>query len=192
MPPGYHMSSPNNANLAAARRRIKGSPTTDHHASHIPGIPPISPLTASPTWAGHTWSAWQPIPAAIADLPSTASAPTSRKPSTPPIPTLNTSPPLPLSTPPMSSTPPRSLTTASNSKPTTSAPTSSQQHTSPANSSANPHAPFWRHSATTHRCQNSTNSNCGRNAHLRSLRDLCLENACKYLTLPVDCGSFSS
>lgn len=70
MPPGYHMSSGNNARLVAAGKRFRGGPSQETTNAQLAGQPPIGPLDADTTgarWCGHVWSAWLPLlPEAIA------------------------------------------------------------------------------------------------------------------------------
>lgn len=64
MPRGLAMSSANNRRLVAAGRRFRGGPCSDATAAHAPGVPPLGSLddaVTSATWAGHAWSAWQPM-----------------------------------------------------------------------------------------------------------------------------------
>jgi hypothetical protein len=64
MPAGYCASSSYNRRLLAAGRVIRGSLSTETDASHVPGIPPMSPLTGDPHagyWGGHVWSPWVPL-----------------------------------------------------------------------------------------------------------------------------------
>lgn len=71
MPPGYRMSSGNNARLVAAGLRFRGGPTPAEEPCHLPGIAPIGPLTGDPqgeTWGGHLWSAWLALSAAFQHL----------------------------------------------------------------------------------------------------------------------------
>jgi hypothetical protein len=75
MPTGYTMSSGNNARLARAGKRFRGGSSAGDGQSHLPGIPPLGPLTTAPTrldWCGHSWSDWIPINAAVTELPRTA------------------------------------------------------------------------------------------------------------------------
>ena len=75
MPSGYRMSSSNNRRLVAAGGRIRGGPTDEPDASHLPSIPPTGPLTGDPRgagWGGHAWSAWMPAVEAVRVIPSEA------------------------------------------------------------------------------------------------------------------------
>src|SRR5262245_47330555 len=75
MPAGYRMSSSNNARLARAGKRVRGGAYAGNDPSHLPGIPPLGPLTAAPTsreCCGHRWSDWLPINTAMNRLPRTA------------------------------------------------------------------------------------------------------------------------
>lgn len=61
MPPGYLMSSANNARLAQAGRRYRGGPCSTWLPSHAAGIAPVGLLVGDPTasgWCGHQWSPW--------------------------------------------------------------------------------------------------------------------------------------
>jgi len=64
MPPGYRMSSGNNAQLAEAGKRHRGGPTAEQDESHVQGLPPLGPLVGDPEsldWCGHKWSEWCPV-----------------------------------------------------------------------------------------------------------------------------------
>jgi hypothetical protein len=64
MPPGYRMSSANNAKLVAAQKRFRGGPCDDIEQSHGSEIPPIASLDPDityPSSCGHAWSAWTPM-----------------------------------------------------------------------------------------------------------------------------------
>jgi hypothetical protein len=61
MPPGYRMSSGNNARLVAAGKRLRGGVCAEPTDAQLPGQPPLGPLdadTRSARWCGHIWSAW--------------------------------------------------------------------------------------------------------------------------------------
>jgi hypothetical protein len=65
MPPGYRMSSGNNARLVAAGKRFRGGATTASDPSHLVGVPPLGGLDGDPQsvgWCGHSWSQWTPLP----------------------------------------------------------------------------------------------------------------------------------
>jgi hypothetical protein len=72
VPPGYLMSSGNNARLVAAGKRLRGGVCAEPTDAHLPGQPPLGPLdadTRSARWGGHAWSAWLPLaPETIAAL----------------------------------------------------------------------------------------------------------------------------
>ena len=76
MPPGYRMSSGNNARLVAAGKRFRGGRCEETTEAHRAGQPPIGPLDARTTggrWCGHAWSHWLPLlPKAIATTPTGA------------------------------------------------------------------------------------------------------------------------
>lgn len=64
MPPGYRMSTSNNARLVAAGKRFRGGRTESVDESHHPSIAPAGRLAGepdSPSWCGHVWSPWVPI-----------------------------------------------------------------------------------------------------------------------------------
>jgi hypothetical protein len=64
MPPGFRMSTANNARLAAAGRRFRGGRTEENLACHIPGVPPqgeLNPEVQDARWCGHRWSPWLPL-----------------------------------------------------------------------------------------------------------------------------------
>ena len=64
MPPGYRMSSGNNARLVSAGKRFRGGATTSPDASHVAGVPPISGLDGDPQgrgWCDHSWGQWTPL-----------------------------------------------------------------------------------------------------------------------------------
>lgn len=64
MPPGYTMSSGNNAKLVAAGKRVRGSMTVETRACHEPGVPPTGLFDGPPQgseWVGLHWSRWQPL-----------------------------------------------------------------------------------------------------------------------------------
>jgi hypothetical protein len=64
MPPGYRMSSGNNARLVAVGKRFRGGPSEETTDAHLAGQPPVAPLdsdTTGPRWCGHVWSAWLPL-----------------------------------------------------------------------------------------------------------------------------------
>jgi len=64
MPPGYRMSSGNNAGLVAAGKRFRGGPHEGVTDAHAPGLPPIAPLdpdSTGATWCGHRWGDWHPM-----------------------------------------------------------------------------------------------------------------------------------
>jgi hypothetical protein len=68
MPPGYRMSSGNNARLIAGGKRWRGGSGSAADESHLPSIAPAGPLGGDPQaagWCGHRWSAWAPIQEAI-------------------------------------------------------------------------------------------------------------------------------
>jgi hypothetical protein len=73
MPPGYRMSSANNARLTAAGQRFRGGPREGEDEAHAPGIPPPGPLSGEVrdgAWCGHRWSTWAAIiPDALPSLP---------------------------------------------------------------------------------------------------------------------------
>lgn len=72
MPPGYRMSSGNNARLVAAGKRFRGGRCEEATDAHRAGQPPVAPLdadTAGARWCGHGWSEWLPlIPEALATM----------------------------------------------------------------------------------------------------------------------------
>jgi hypothetical protein len=71
MPPGYTMSSGNNAKLVAAGKRFRGAATAEAHPCHAPGVEPSGALDGPPQaseWVGLRWSNWQPLAAAAASL----------------------------------------------------------------------------------------------------------------------------
>ena len=74
MPPGYRMSSGNNARLVAAGKRFRGGPCEEAADAHLAGQPPFAPLDADTNgarWCGHVWSAWLPVlPEVIAAVPA--------------------------------------------------------------------------------------------------------------------------
>jgi hypothetical protein len=74
MPPGYRMSSGNNARLVAAGKRFRGGSCKETTEAHRAGQPPIGPLDGDTTgtrWCGHVWSPWLPLlPDAIATAPT--------------------------------------------------------------------------------------------------------------------------
>lgn len=75
MPPGYRMSSGNNARLARAGRRFRGGPAASAEESHEAGMAPVGPLDADvlgAMWCGHRWSAWAPLDEAPAAVPAGA------------------------------------------------------------------------------------------------------------------------
>lgn len=68
MPPGYRMSSGNNAKLVAAGKRFRGGRCGGIEACHERGIAPLGALRGEPQaggWYGIAWSGWQPLGAAI-------------------------------------------------------------------------------------------------------------------------------
>jgi hypothetical protein len=61
MPPGYRMSSPNNARVARKGLRFRGGPSSTPDAGHVPGLPPAGALDCDPQAAdalGLSWSPW--------------------------------------------------------------------------------------------------------------------------------------
>ncbi len=63
MPSGYRASSGNNARLAAAGKRFRGSPDPAQQAGM--SAPPVEGLFDDPEgehWAGWDWSPWLPVP----------------------------------------------------------------------------------------------------------------------------------
>lgn len=64
MPVGYVMSSANNAGLVRRGRRVRGGPSLEPSASHLPSLPPLTstpgPSTSS-GWGGHHWQPWAPL-----------------------------------------------------------------------------------------------------------------------------------
>lgn len=69
MPPGYRMSSGNNARLVAAGKRVRGGICDGEDTSHLPGIAPCGPLAGDPCaphWCGHEWSPWTGVQDAVA------------------------------------------------------------------------------------------------------------------------------
>jgi len=64
VPVGYRASSGNNAKLVLAGARFRGGPWEGEELAHLPGIPPLAPLTGDPDGpgcGGHSWSLWLPI-----------------------------------------------------------------------------------------------------------------------------------
>jgi hypothetical protein len=64
MSSGYHASSSYNRRLLLPGRVFRGRPSEETDASHVPGIPPTSPLTGDPHtgyWGGHEWIPWIPL-----------------------------------------------------------------------------------------------------------------------------------
>jgi hypothetical protein len=73
MPPGFRMSSANNARLTAAGARYRGGPSEEILASHVPGVSPtgrLDPDVHGAAWGGHRWSPWSALTdAQIARIP---------------------------------------------------------------------------------------------------------------------------
>jgi hypothetical protein len=75
MPPGYRMSSGNNARLTSTGGLFRGGPISEQEKSHFPGIAPVGPLEGdpySPNWCGHAWSEWVAIKEALRIIPPEA------------------------------------------------------------------------------------------------------------------------
>jgi hypothetical protein len=64
MPSGFRRSSGNNRRLVLAGKRFRGGLCDSDDRYHVPGIPPVGPLTGDTQdsrWGGHKWSDWQPL-----------------------------------------------------------------------------------------------------------------------------------